>query len=184
MKDFSETLQALTELTASHIVLKPAQTEWAESVFEAVYESRVELREYMAWDTDDPEGIRAFLDQSVKDMQAGKSLTFCIFEKETGDISGVIGTKEFHPFTPKAEVGYWIRSNKAGKGYATEALSTLVEYCRNTLELARLDAVVSTTNSASQRVVTKCGFEEEGYQAKGLLCHGTWHDLKLYGLIL
>jgi ribosomal-protein-alanine N-acetyltransferase len=184
MKNYSKILASLTELPTPRITLKPVQIEWAESLFEAVYESRIELREYMAWETDEPEAIRAFLEGSVKEMDAGKSLAFCIFENETGDILGVIGTKDIDPFTPKVEVGYWIRSNKAGKGYATEALETLVEYCRDVLELVRLDAIVATTNVASQRVMTKCGFQEEGFKAKGLLCHGTWLNLKLYGRVL
>jgi RimJ/RimL family protein N-acetyltransferase len=32
--------------------------------------------------------------------------------------------------------------------------------------------------------MAKCGFQEEGLKRKGQLCHGTWHDLKLFGKIL
>ena len=184
MKDYSEPLKVLKELPASRIVLKPVQVDWVEPLFEAVYESRVELRRYMAWETDELEEIRKFLEKSVQAQKMGEALSLCIFEKSTGDIAGNIGLKTIDQFTPRSEIGYWIRSTKAGHGYATEALLTLIKYCRGNLELVRLDAQIATTNIASQRVVSKCGFEKEGFKAKSQLCHGIWQDFNLYGKLL
>ncbi len=182
--DYSEAFAALTELQGTRVTLRPVQVDWAEPLFEAVYESRLELRRYMPWETDKLEAIRTFLERAVLERKAGTELSLCVTEIETEDISGVIGLKGLDPFTPRAEVGYWIRSTKAGQGYATDALATLIEYSRDTLELVRLDAEVVTTNVASQRVLDKCGFGEEGFKAKGQLCHGHWQDTKLYGKLL
>lgn len=184
MTNYPEAFSALTELPAARVVLRPLQVDWAEPMFEAVHESRVELRQYMPWETDKPEAIRTFLEGAVREREAGSGLSLCIYEVETDDISGVISLKDLDPFTPLCEVGYWIRSTKAGRGYATEALSTLIDYARDLLKLVRLDARVVTTNIASQRVLGKCGFEEEGFKPKGQLCHGDWQDVKLYGKLL
>jgi ribosomal-protein-alanine N-acetyltransferase len=179
-KEFSE----LTELRGRRVTLKPVQANWAEPLFKMVHESRVELRRYMAWETDDLEATRTFLEGAVRDREAGTGLSLAIFEANTSNILGVIGLMALNPFTPKAEVGYSIHSKKTSCGYATESLSTLIDYCRDTVKLVRLDAQVATTNVASQRVMAKCGFKEEGLKPKSLLCHGTWHDMKLYGKLL
>ena len=71
-----------------------------------------------------------------------------------------------------------------GNGYATDALSTLVEFCRDKLELVRIDACVADSNVASQKVLLKCGFEREGLKRKAELCHGHWHDDVLFGKLL
>jgi RimJ/RimL family protein N-acetyltransferase len=62
------------------------------------------------------------------------------------------------------EVGYWIGRKYWGKGVATEALSRFLEV----VETRPLYAGVAKHNSASIRVLEKCGFtmageEEDGY---------------------
>jgi len=57
-----------------------------------------------------------------------------------------------------AEVGYWFARAFWGRGYATEALTALLEYTRATHLASRLMATVDPTNVASRRVVEKCGF--------------------------
>ena len=179
-KEFSE----LRELRGRRVTLKPMQENWAEPLFKMVYESRVELRRYMPWETDDLEATRTFVERAIRDHEAGTGLQLAIFKVDTSNILGVIGLMFGNPYTPKAEVGYSIHSKETSHGYATEALSTLIDYCRDTIELVRLDAKVATTNLASQRVMAKCGFQEEGLKPKSHLCHGTWHDMKMYGKLL
>ena len=182
--NYADAFAELTELRGQRLALRPAQVEWVEPLFEAVYESRVELRRYMPWETDDPKATRTFLEGAIREREAGTALSLTIFDLETGEVAGNMGLMDLDPFTPRAEVGYWIHSAKAGQGFATEALSTLIDYCRDTLGIVRLDAQVVTTNVASQRVLGKCGFEAEGFKPKSLLCHGTWHDVKMYGKLL
>ena len=73
---------------------------------------------------------------------------------------------------------------ETGKGFAAEALLTLERYCRDELEFVRLDACVATDNLASQAVLRKCGFVQEGLKPKAMLCHGRWLDLMLMGKLL
>ena len=53
MTNYSDEFSALTELPTPRLALRPLQVEWAEPMFEAVHESRAELRRYMPWETDD-----------------------------------------------------------------------------------------------------------------------------------
>ncbi len=73
---------------------------------------------------------------------------------------------------------YW------GKGFASEALKTLIEFAFTTLVLRRLTARVDCENHASHRVVLNNGFTEEGCLREHLLIDGQPHSVSLFGLLL
>ena len=58
----------------------------------------------------------------------------------------------------EAEIGYWLGKDFWGKGYATEAVQSVVAYAFEELSLVRLWAGAYQENTPSQRVLEKCGF--------------------------
>ena len=61
-----------------------------------------------------------------------------------------------------AELHYWIRSDHAGRGLATEAARVLVDWARDELHLERLTLWAGSENRASRRVAEKVGFMHVG----------------------
>ncbi len=61
-----------------------------------------------------------------------------------------------------AEIGYWLGKPWWGRGFATEATSTLLRYCFKHLKMQRLTCCHYVDNSASERVIKKLGFEKTG----------------------
>ena len=59
--------------------------------------------------------------------------------------------------------GYWILPEYWGQGFATEAVTTLLQYGYNKLKLDKIVATVFPQNTASVRVLEKVGlvFEKE-----------------------
>lgn len=169
------------EIEGGDIVLRPHRRETAGEVLEACAESAAELYRYVPWRNDTVEDVLAFFDQAEKERQCGRALHLSILAKRDGGFLGAIGLNHVDPFTPRAEVGYWMRTSRCGLGYATQALRVLVNHCDTALGLVRLTAAAAADNLASQRVLTKCGFTREGFQPKGELCHGRWHNLILFG---
>ena len=112
--NYADIFAELSELRGRRLALRPVLEESAESLFDAVYESRVELRRFMPWETEELGAIQTFLEASVRERQGGKGLGLNIFELETGELSGGMGLLAMNQYTPRAEVGYWIRSTKAG----------------------------------------------------------------------
>lgn len=92
-------------------------------------------------------------------------LNFAIRERsDTGIEPTVVGIcGSFH--WPKC--GYLIRSDRAGRGYATEALRAFIpayfeevpSSSSERLGFDHLEGFVDVENIASQRVLAKCGFE-------------------------
>ena len=99
-----------------------------------------------------------------------------------GNPVGVIGLTDIDRSWGNAEVGYYIDPDEAGRGYATAAVSLVVEYAFDHLRLHKLEALVIANNDASRRVLEKNEFEEEGYLREHAFVDGTIHDTYIFGL--
>jgi len=80
-------------------------------------------------------------------------------------------------------LGYAIHNTAQRRGFATEACATAIPWAFRTLELHRLEAVISPDNVASLGVVKKLGLELEGVR-KSFERHGNqWVDQAVYAAI-
>jgi RimJ/RimL family protein N-acetyltransferase len=57
------------------------------------------------------------------------------------------------------EIGYLFLREHWGNGYAHEAVSAIIEYCFETLNLKRLYATIDNKNERSKKLIEKLGFE-------------------------
>jgi len=88
---------------------------------------------------------------------------------ETGEFVGDCGlTVQQVDGATEIEVGYHVRSDLQGRGYATEAAAAARDFARDTLGLHRLIAIIKPENTPSQRVAAKIGLQLE----KQSIVHG------------
>lgn len=80
------------------------------------------------------------------------------------------------------QLGYWVDQRMAGRGVVPTAVALAVDHCFFTVGLHRLEANVRPENFASQRVVEKLGFREEGLRRRHLHIAGAWRDHVCYAL--
>jgi 8-oxo-dGTP diphosphatase len=88
-------------------------------------------------------------------------IVFAIERRPDGAFVGCIGV-EPDMVTREAEFGYWIGMPYWGAGYATEALSALVDHVFATSDVDRARAAAMPDNRASIRVQEKVGFRYVG----------------------
>lgn len=69
-----------------------------------------------------------------------------------------------------------------GRGYGTESLSAMTRFCFENTELRRLWAKVDAENTASCRMLEKCGYVREGLIRQGRMVN-TWCDYYIYGIL-
>ncbi len=113
---------------------------------------------------------------------SGKQYRFWIFDKEDSDtIIGTISIRNIlgHPFS-RCELGYKIDSGRRNRGYATEAVIAATSIAFGDLKLHRVEATCLPDNEASVRVLTKAGFENEGYLKNYIEINGVYRDHLLY----
>jgi len=114
-----------------------------------------------------------------------KDYNFGIELREEKAIIGGTGIHHIDKRQGTATVGYWIAQKYWHKGYASEALSALLNFAFNKLKLRRLEAEVFVGNNKSKRLAKKFGFKEEGIRRQASVCKATGkiHDNYVLGLI-
>ncbi len=85
---------------------------------------------------------------------------------------------------PHPEIGFGIPEASArGQGYATEAVSLLVEYLFAGYPVERVAAFTDDENRPAQRVMEKVGFRLEGTLRRAMFRDGQWWDVAVYGVL-
>ncbi|MGM0890858.1 MAG: GNAT family N-acetyltransferase, partial [Bacillota bacterium] len=69
------------------------------------------------------------------------------------------------------------------KGYTSEAISKVLSYGFDVMDLTRIGAVVFIDNEASNNLLTKIGFQKEGVLKKYMHQNGEAHDTYVYSLL-
>ena len=87
------------------------------------------------------------------------------------------------PENKQVEIGYTLDRNFRGNGYATEALSVIIDYLFNTLNKHRITASVDPTNAASIKLIERLGFRKEAHFIEGLFFQGKWVDNLVYAML-
>ncbi|BAY84234.1 GCN5-related N-acetyltransferase [Calothrix parasitica NIES-267] len=98
----------------------------------------------------------------------------------------IIGTCGFHNWVQKsfqAEIGYELSQAYWQKGIMTEALTNIIKFGFEKMELNRISATVMLDNIASMKLLDKLGFEEEGVLREYGFWKGEFHDLKMFSLL-
>lgn len=83
----------------------------------------------------------------------------------------------------KAEIGYWLAKPFWGRGIMTAVVQRVCQQGFEEFGLVKIVAHVHPHNSASVRVLEKCGFQEEGFLRKHHLKDGNFIDARLFALL-
>ena len=125
-----------------------------------------------------------FFNQRFKQQEG---IRWAIRLKETGELIGTCGFNSFNSKMHNAVIGYEFASDHWGKGYATEALNAIIAlvYSDNSPfgELYRIQADTMLGNDASESVLKKLGFKQEGIRRASGFWKSQYHDLTCFGLL-
>jgi [ribosomal protein S5]-alanine N-acetyltransferase len=81
------------------------------------------------------------------------------------------------------KLGYAISADHWGRGYATDASRTMLEFGFRELGLHRISAAIGPDNEASIAVVKRLGMHYEGRIRHHVFTNGTWRDSLLYSVL-
>lgn len=83
-----------------------------------------------------------------------------------------------------AGIGIKLFSNTPRRqGYATDALSALLAYVFDELQLHRIGLRILSTNHASRALYEKCGAKQEGVLRDAVFKQGAFIDVIYYGIL-
>lgn len=123
------------------------------------------------------ESARDFFDMNREDGASYFAIDFLVFAGEK--LAGAIGLKDINRIDLNAQIGYWIGREFWNNGYASEALSLMLKFSREELDLVRLYAKVLDCNLPSLRVLLKNGFVVEGFEKNAFRMEDGFHSFFL-----
>ena len=124
------------------------------------------------------------LDRAIKGAAEESEFRFVGLAPD-GRIVGFFGLSQiyrgaFH----NAYAGWSVNVEFVGKGYATEAVSAMLDFAfappPTGIALHRVQANIIPNNAASVQVARKCGFRLEGTAKRYLKIAGEWQDHAMY----
>lgn len=151
---------------------------WRESHLDqlvpAVASSLEELRPWMPWAQVMPSANaeRAAIQAGSARFERGEGFDYFLFERATDALVGAAGVRLLIPGT--AEIGYWVRSDRHRRGYATEATRVLTSAVFKYLPAA-IDVIeihMDKANTASAAVAAKLGYRLDGEEERERLTPG------------
>ncbi|TBO55866.1 N-acetyltransferase [Streptomyces kasugaensis] len=188
------------QLTAD-VLLRPVTPEDAVGLSRAYQLNRAHLRPWEPHRGDafyTPEGQSERLRNQLAEQRAGRLMPWVLVRNEDhgdgdaqhggGDGGDVVGTVTLTGITlgpfRSANIGYWIDADQVGRGLACAAVTEVCAVADAALGLHRIEAGTLLDNTASQRVLAKCGFEAFGTAPNYLHIDGAWRDHRLFQKIL
>ena len=102
------------------------------------------------------------------------------------DDNQAIGTFSYHNWERnqyRAEIGYDLNEKHWNQGITTEAVTRMIRFGIEQMQLHRVEAVLLPDNHASARVLEKVGFQREGIARKRLFMKGKFYDLAQYAIL-
>ncbi|WP_054022962.1 GNAT family N-acetyltransferase [Bacillus sp. FJAT-28004] len=116
--------------------------------------------------------------------QDGKAIRFSIIKIESNEIIGSCGYNSLDIENAKAEIGYDIAKSFWGRGYASEAISSLLDYAFSSLKMNRIEAKVEPENVNSIKLLQKLNFTFEGTLRQYERVDGKFNDLNIYSKLI
>lgn len=104
---------------------------------------------------------KAWIRRQQERIRAGQGWSLAISDARTTEALGCV-VLMLRPQARVAGIGYWLAPEARNRGYATRAVALLTTWGFESGRLDRIEAWVEPGNSASVRILSKCGFEYEG----------------------
>lgn len=101
-----------------------------------------------------------YIERTRKGRAERTGVFYLVLEKTSREILGTIDLR----FDPErtAHFGYWFAKAAWGRGYASEALTAILDFGFERLGLDRIWGAAMPENAASIRVMEKCGLQDAG----------------------
>lgn len=150
------------------------------------YRNDPEVAKYQSWSLPyTREKGEAFI-REMQDMHAPKQgdwLQLALELKETGAFIGDVAFGVKQEDIRQCSVGFTIASAHWKRGYATEAMTALLDYLFEDVDMHRLVADCDTENTGSWKTLEKLGFRREAHFVESFLQAGQYRSEYFYGLL-
>ena len=138
-----------------------------------------EQREYI--DEDDGDGAQFIV--TVSGEETGFNPEYVTENDPPVEPIGFVSLFHVDERAGEAEVAYWLTPPAQENGFATEAVTLLLDYAFETRRLHRVKARALVTNDASRNLLASLGFSEEGTSRDAKFVDGEYVDVDRFAIL-
>ncbi|MFS1514612.1 GNAT family protein [Chengkuizengella sp. SCS-71B] len=169
------------QLETKRLNLVKIETEHIQSYYEIM--SKNEVTKYYGMNSlKNIEEATKIVDLFENTFNKSRGIRWGIVLKDLNRFIGTLGLNNLDIRTKKAEIGYELHPSFWGKGITAEAITEVLEYSFQALDLFRIGAITFPDNAASNKLLEKLGFTKEG-RLRGYLYHNKPHDALIYSML-
>jgi [ribosomal protein S5]-alanine N-acetyltransferase len=168
-----DAFQKFPVLTTERLILRQMNDSDAEAFYELY--SEPDVPRYLDWDGPGSVDVsKMVIEYFNEQYRKRESIRWAIVSRESNKL---IGTSVLCGFSRNsiASVGYDLAKPEWGKGYMQEALKAVLKFAEEDLQLHRIEAEVRPENEASQKLLKRMDFIEEG-----LIHLGGFHETRKF----
>ena len=150
------------------------------------YRNDPAVARYQSWDVPYPREKAEEFIAELSDIHAPKQghwFQLALELKETGALIGDVAFCIEEDDVRQAVIGFSIASAYWRKGFATEALTALLDYLFEDIDLHRVTADCDVENVGSWKTLEKLGFRREAHFVESFLVNNGYASEYYYGLL-
>lgn len=171
-------------IETQRLILRRFREEDAADMFNN-WASDDEVTKFLSWPTHrDIEVSKKILEMWISEYNSLENYNWAIQLKENGSVVGSIALMNIDNYIENCEVGYCIGKDFWNKGITAEAFSAVIDFAFKEPGFERITGRHHVDNSASGRVMEKCGLKYEGTLRRiHKINTGTLVDCKYYSIL-
>lgn len=157
------------------ITLRPIERDDAEFLQRAINDPDIRVPLGMSH----PENLQQIEEGFEEWVESDESINLlvCLDDEPIGDVTVM------HVEWTRSDIAYWLLPEYHGNGYASEAVSLLLDYLFENFEKRGVHARAFEFNDASRGLLESLGFTQEGCFRKNRFRRGEYVDEVVYGLL-
>jgi RimJ/RimL family protein N-acetyltransferase len=149
-------------LKTDRIIIRDLERKDKDNLYKIVWQKNVVrfMRDWSEYNPS-PESFNDYIDwhQSRKEsIDIYENKRYAVALANTDELIGIVGMG-IEDNLNEVEMAYFIDEEYQGRGYATEALINLLDWCFNVSDISYLILTIDCANKASCKVAEKAGFE-------------------------
>lgn len=171
-------------LETERLLLRPLTDDDVDAM--TVYRGDVEVCRFLPFAPQTADDIRArvgrvFSSTSLEGENGG--VPVAIVRRDDGELIGDLVLFHLDAVNGTVEIGWVIRPDVAGRGYATEACRALIDAAFRTYGVRRIVARIDAENTASARLAERLGMRLEAHLVENEWYKGRWGDELDYAIL-
>ena len=167
------------KIETERLILRRYKETDIDAIYDIITDKR--LTQYIKYPDKTKEEELECIKKWISEADESKYERWVIELKSTGDVVGNIDINTIVKKHNYCNVGYSIRYDYWGNGYASEALKAVSDHLLKNSRYYLVECSCNELNKASSRVMEKAGFKKDGYIAnRRLNDNGTYSGVVYY----